>query len=133
MSVDYSKLIYASELNAFKTQEINTTSITASGTIGAGATVNFTSTITLDENQDFAYAIANYREYVKNTLAWQLMPTFDVAVTTTPTGFINWYLLYRINGNVVTFTLGAQNPYGSTETITSTTINIIYVTYTLSN
>lgn len=134
MTVDLEKVILFTGANAFKNTGVYDTSITMTGTITAGQTRTFTSVVTLDENQDFAYAIANYVEFIKGgSAAYQVLPTFDAYVVTTPTGFINTALYFTINGSTVTFTAAINNPYGGTETIADTTINIRYVTYTLAN
>lgn len=130
--IDLRQVKFSTAANTFKNTGVFDTSVTASGTVGAGATKEFTTTISLTENQVFCYAIAEYEDYgLLNGNQWQKIPTFDVELQTTPLGNIAWYLLFDINGTDVTFTLGLQNPYGGTETIPTTTINIRYVTYTL--
>ena len=134
MTLDLSKILYTSSVGTFKTTGVFSTSITPSGTIAAGATATFTSTVTLEESQVFAYAVSNYVEFTKGGGArWQVLPTFDAYIETTPIGNITWALYYTINGNVITFTLLARNPFGSTETIVPSTIDINYVTYRLSD
>jgi len=130
--VDYSKLNFTSQLNTFKNTGVYSSSITLSGNLGAGATATFTSTITLAENQVFVFAKAQYVEFTKGGApTWQMLPTFDAYVVTTPIGFINTALYATVNGNIVTFTAFMRNPYGTTETIANTTIPITYVTYTV--
>jgi len=132
--IDLSKVKLYSLANAFKNTGVYSTSVTLSGAIGPGVEVQFTSTITLPQNQIFAFAIAQYTEASKGgAAAWQKIPTFDAAFTSTPTGNLKAYVLSQINGNVLTFIAGAQNPYAGTETITNLTIPIVYVTYTLAN
>lgn len=131
--IDLRQVLFSSSANSFKNTGVFDTSITASGTVGAGATKEFTSTITLSENQVFSYALAQYTDFVLNNgNQWQKIPTFDLYIATTPTGNLNWYLLTTITGSTVKFTLGLFNSYPGTETIPSTTINIRYVTYTLA-
>lgn len=133
MSIDLRQTLFTTSANSFKNTGVYDTSVSASGTVAAGATANFSTTITLTENQVFCYAIGQYQDFVRlDGNKWRQIPTFDLYIATTPTGNLNWYLFYRINGNQVTFTLGVFNPYGGTETISATTINIKYVTYTLA-
>lgn len=131
--VDYSKVQYYSGANTFKNVGVFDTSVTFTGTLTAGQERTFTSVVTLLENQVFAFAVAEYVEFVKGGGAtWQVLPSFDVNVVTTPTGGLTGYLLAQVNGTTVTFIGGIKNPYGVTETITSTTVNIQYTTYTLA-
>jgi hypothetical protein len=138
MSVDLSKVIYSSTANSFKNTGVFSTSVTLSGTVGAGASVSFSSVVTLSENQVFSFFIAEYADLGKvlfgnTTRHWQRVPTLATAyVQTTPTGNLGCTLRALINGSVVTFTATLTNPYAGVETITSTTINIRYVTYTLA-
>ncbi len=133
MSVNYEDTVYAGSANAFKNLKPATTSITMSGGVGAGATSTFTATVTLEEDQDFAYAIARYSEFAKGGAAsYQLIPTFDAYIASTPTGFLNTAIYFTVNGRTVTFTAKIFNPYAGTETLTTTTIPIIYVSYTLA-
>lgn len=132
--IDLNQALFTTDANSFKNTGVYDTSITASGAVGAGATRTFTSTINLNENQVFCYAIANYQDFVRlGGNRWQSLPTFDLYIATTPIGNINWFLYYTTSGSTVIFTLGLRNPFPSTETIPSTTINIRYVTYTLAN
>lgn len=130
---DYTKLQYYSGANTFKNVDVQTTSITVSGVLAPSASATYTSVITLSENQVFAYAIAEYVEFSKRgTKSWQVIPTFDAYVASTPTGNINTAIFIEVAGNVVTFKAFNKNPYGVAETFTSTVINIEYVTYTLA-
>lgn len=131
--VDYSKLQTYTGANSFKNTGVFTTSVVFSGNILASQELTFTSVVTLAENQVFAFAIANYVEFTKGgSASWQPLPSFDVSIPTTPIGGLTGYLLSQVNNNVVTFIGGIRNPYGTTETITGTTVNIRYVTYTLN-
>lgn len=133
MSFDLRQMKFSSAANSFKNTGVYTTSLTMSGTIGAGATKTVTTTVTLEEDQVFAYALARYNEVAKNSgNAWQKIPTFDASVPSTPIGFLKSAIYFTINGNNITFTAFMFNPYGSTETLTSTTFNIRYVAYTLA-
>lgn len=130
--IDYTKLNFASEINTFKNTGVFSTSITMSGNLPASSEQTFTSVITLTENQVFVFAKAEYVEFIKGgSAAWQIFPTFDMNVPTTPIGFLSGYLLAKVDGMTVTFIAGIANPYGTDETITSQTINISYVTYTI--
>lgn len=132
--IDLSKVIYYSGVNAFKNIGVYDTSISMSGTIAPGATQVFAQLISLPENQNFAYAIAEYSEFIKGgTATWQVIPTFDAKITTTPTGNLSMAIFFVINGSTVAFKTAVFNPYGGTETITATTLNIRYVTYTVDN
>ena len=124
---------YDSDAVAFKNTGVYTTSITMSGTVASGATKTVTSVVTLDEDQDFAYAIANYKNYYSNLFSaesatYQVMPTFEANLPSSPNGLVS-ALFFKINGDTVTFTAFTKNDGGVTETITSTTYDIIYVTY----
>ena len=138
MSIDYSKLQFFSRANTFKNTGVFTTSIVLSGTIPSGTERTFTSVITLAERQVFVFAEAKYAEFTKflgtgaTTKLWQRFPTFDAYIPTTPTGNLAAYMTPLVNGTTVTFKAGIFNPYAGTETITSTTIDISYVTYTLA-
>lgn len=139
MSVDLTKVIYYSGANSFKNTGVYDTSITFSGSITAGATQTQSVTITLNENQAFAYAIAEYADLQRvifgtTTKYWQKMTPYAGAyVRTTPTGNLGAFLSSKVNGSQVTFTGLLSNPYGVTETITTTVINIRYVTYTVTS
>lgn len=132
--MDVSKTALTTTADSFKNTGVYNTSVTLSGTIGAGATATFTQNVTLDENQVFAFAQANYKEIIKNSgNAWQKIPTFDAAITTTPTGGLAAAIYFTINGSTITFTAFMFNPYAGTETISATTIPIKYVTYTVDS
>lgn len=134
MSLDPEKVIFASSLNAYKNTGVYDTSVTVSGTLTAGQTRSWTSVVTLPENQDFSYAVAKYVEFTKGGAAvYQQIPVFDASITTTPTGGLTASIYYTISGSTITFTVFMNNPYGGTETITSTTVDIRYVTYTTAN
>lgn len=130
--IDYSKLNFSSQLNTFKNTGVFSTSITMSGNLPAGTERTFTSVITLEETQVFVFARAEYAEFIVGVTEWQIFPTFDMNVPTTPIGSLTGYLLAQVDGNVVTFIAGIANPYGTDETITDLTIPISYVTYTLA-
>lgn len=134
MSIDAERVIFASTLNAFKNTGVYDTSVTiAGGSLGAGATRTGTVIITLNEDPDFSYAIAEYVELTKGGGAsWQPIPTFDALVASSG-GNLQAALYFQINGNTVVFTAFTNNPYGAPVTVTATTFNIRYVTYTLAN
>ena len=132
--IDLRQVKFTTSANSFKNTGVFDSSIVASGTIGAGATKEFTTSITLSEDQVFSYSLAEFEEYsFLNGDKWQPIPTFDLFINTTPTGALSWYLYTKVNGPTITFILGLFNPYGATETIPNTTIPIRYVTYTLTS
>ena len=133
MTVDLTRVLFHSNYNAFKNTGVYTTSITASGTVGAGAIATFTSVVELDEDQDLAYAIAQYVEYTKlGSATYQPIPVYDAYIPAT-SGLMRWAIIFVLDGSTVTFTLFAHNQSGSPEVVTETTIPITYVTYTLAN
>lgn len=132
--IDLSKILYTSEVDTFKKIEVQTATLSLSGAITSGATVTFTTSVTLTESQDFAYAVGQYVEFVKGGSAtYQRIPTFDAYVVTTPTGNLTAAVFFTISGSVVTFTAKMFNPYPGTETISNTSIPITYVTYRLAD
>lgn len=135
--IDYTKLIFTSELNAFKSGEVLTTSVTLSGALSASQEKTFTSIITLTENQDFATAQAEYRDYTQassgdTALRWRQVPTFNAGINST-IGYIPYYIYTIVNGSTVTFVCGVKNPTGGAITLTSTTVNFEYTTSTLND
>ena len=138
MTVDVTKLTFSSNNNTFKNTGVYDTSIVLSGTITAGQTKTFTSTIVLDEAPVFVFAKAKYREFTKyisglTSQVWQKIPTHYTYIPTTPTGNLGADLRVEVNGTTVTFKAVIFNPYAGTETITTETISIRYTTYTLTN
>lgn len=134
MSLDPEKVIFASTLNAFKNTGVYNTSVTiVGGSLGAGATRTGTSVVSLSENTDFSYAIANYTEFTKGgSAAWQIIPIFD-AVVPSSGGDLQVTIYFTINGTDITFTAFTDNPYGAPVTVTATTFDIKYVAYTLAD
>lgn len=130
MSLDKSKIAFSSDYNAFEMLEVNDTSITVSGSFTPGQERTWTSVITLEENQDFAYALGRYEDFVLlDGQKWRTIPTFNATVPST-FGTLTFYIYYEVTGNIVTFTAGAKDA-GLGESITSpTTFDIRYVTYT---
>jgi hypothetical protein len=134
--IDLRNALYSSSANSFKNTGVYTTSVSLSGSVAAGATATFTSTITLNENQVFTYFTAEYADLAKvifgiTTKFWQRSPSgANAYIPTTPSDSLGADINARVNGNVVTFIAVLFNPYGTPETITPTTINIRYVTYT---
>lgn len=120
--------------NSFKNTGVYSTNIVLSGTIGSGANVNFSASVTLPENQTYAFAKAYYTEIAKGgSASWQKIPTAGAYVVTTPTGNLAAILFTTVNDKTVTFNASMFNPYGGTETIATTTIPITYVTYTVDS
>lgn len=137
--IDLSKVVLYSQANSFKNTGLYPISLTLSGTVGAGVERQFTASVTLADNQRFVFAKAKYNEFIEwstgvdTTSTWQQLPTFNAYIPTTPTGFLSGYVITQVNGNVVTFIAGIYNPYGVTETITGTTIDIVYATYSVDS
>lgn len=134
MSLDPEKVIFASSLNAYKNTGVYDTSVTiAGGSLGAFATRTGTSVVSLPENTDFSYAIANYAEFTKGgSSSWQVIPTFD-AIVPSSGGDLLAAIYFTISGTNITFTAFTNNPSGAPVTVTATTFNIKYVAYTLAN
>lgn len=129
---DYTKLQYFSGANTFKNTNVKTATLTLSGSVGAGVEVTTQTAVTLTENQVFVFAAAEYTEFVRGgTATYQQLPTFDALVNSSG-GAMSAYILARVNGTTVTFIAGLKNPLGVSITLTSTTFNIKYVTYTLA-
>jgi len=119
---------YDSDAVAFKTVDIKSTTITVSGSFTAFQERTWTSVITLSENQDFAYAIAFIDDFVTlDGKKWRTIPTFNGQINTT-NNITPFYVLYKINNNVVTFTVGAKDG-GLGDSITTTDVDFKYVTY----
>jgi hypothetical protein len=120
---------YDSDAVAFKTVDIKQTSITVSGSFTAFQERTWTTTITLSEEQDFAYAIAYYDDFMTlDGKKWRQLPTFNAYIPT-DIDITTFYVYYRVSGNQVTFYVGGREAAGMAENITTTTINFIYVTY----
>lgn len=133
MTLDLRNVIYSSTANAFKNTGVFPTSVTLSGVVGAGVEVTNTSVVTLTEIPQYVFARANYTEYLKGGAAsWQPFPTFDANIASTGGNFTA-YLIARVAGTVVTFTAGMKNGSGTPITLTPTTYNIVYVTYTVTS
>ena len=137
MSVDITQLQSYSGTNTFKNTGVYTTSITFSGSVASGAEGVFTSTITLTENQVFAFAIVKYLELAKklaggSTQVYQTITGYADMYVQTTSANLGASMEIIINGTSVTFRAVLFNGNVGLETITSTTFNIQYVTYTLS-
>lgn len=135
--IDYTKLIFTSDLNAFKSGEVQTATVTLSGSLAAFEEKTFTASVVLSEAQDFAEAQAEYRDYTQaisgdTTLRWRRVPTNNAGIDSS-IGYIPFYIYARINGSAVTFVCGVANPSAGAITLTSTTVNFEYTTSTLNN
>ena len=134
VNIDFSKVVMSSLTNSFKNTGVYPANVVLSGAIGPGVTVNFSTSVTLPENQTYAFAKAYYIEFAKfGSASWQKIPTTGAYVPTTPTGNLAAVMFTTVNGKTVTFNATMNNPYAGTETITTTTIPITYVTYTVDS
>ena len=122
-------MAYDSDAVAFKTVDIQSATVTVSGSFTAFQERTWTTTITLSENQDFAYAIASYNDFMTlDGVKWRQLPTFNAYIPT-DIGSTTFYVYYRVTGNVVTFVVGGREAAGIGENITTTNIDFKYVTY----
>lgn len=137
--MDITALQYFSGTTTFKNTGVFDTSISFSGSLPAGTETVFTATVLLSEDQVFSFAIFKYAEITKTiagdfTQRWQLASGFaDMYVATTPTGGLGASMESIVSGTTVTFRAVIFNPYGAPETITATTFDIKYVTYTIAD
>mgnify|MGYP003440826170 CR=1 FL=1 len=136
MTLDLSRVIYASTANAFKNTGVYNTTLTFSGSVAAGATATFTTVLTTEEASDYVFVVAEYTNIYKKISAgdatkyWQKLPYLATAYIPTTSANLGAFIYFVVNGTTVTFTGVLFNGNVGTETITTTAINIKYVTYT---
>jgi len=137
--MDITALQYYSGTTTFKNTGVFDTSISFSGSVGAGAEAVFTASVLLSENQVFSFAIFKYAEVARVisgslTQRWQLASGFaDMYVQTAPGGILGASMESIVNGTLVTFRAVLFNGGGAPVTITATTFDIKYVTYTIAD
>ncbi len=138
--VDFTQLQYYSGTTTFKNTGVFDTSISFSGSVGAGAEGVFTASVILSENQVFSFAIVKYAELARKisgstTQRWQLVSGYaDMYVQTTAAGdTLGASMESIVNGTTVTFRAVLFNSTGASATITPTTFDIKYVTYTIAD
>ena len=131
MALNYSKINFIGSANTFKNTGVFSTSVILPSSCPGSSEVSGSSTIFLNENQDFAGAIAQYTEFTKGgAVKWQPLQG-DVDVSTS-IGNIAGFMIAKVSGQTVTFSINLRNPTGAAITITPQSIPIKYVTYTLT-
>lgn len=133
IQVDPSKVKFYSGFNAYKNTGVKSASVVVSGTLGAGATADYDKTIALTEQPVFFTILVKTTGFIGGAARWQTMPSalyYDVPASG-PAASLAVLLAVVVNGTNVTLRAWAHNPYDSTLTFTTTTIEFKFVPYTL--
>jgi hypothetical protein len=128
--INYDLIRTSSLNNTFKNTGVFTTSVTLSGAVANGAFGTFDTTLTLTQPPIYSETLANFTEFVSGTSGW--WDTKQNGRITTSAGTTNFWIILIINGNNVTFRAQVFNSTASPFTLSTTTVNIQYVTYTLA-
>lgn len=137
MSIDATKVIFASTLNAYKNTGVKSGTVSVSGTVAAGAEATFDGTVTLDAEAKFFTILVETTggAFLPGSVRWQSLPSalyYEVGASG-PASSLTLLLTLVVSGNNLTLRAYTLNPYGSTITLNSTTINFKYVPYTIAN
>jgi len=134
MSVDATKVIYASTLNAYKNLGVLSESVVVSGAVGAGSTRTWDTTFTASDIPTYFTIIVEATSFTSSTLRWQTFPParYRNVTCSGPSSLEPVQLAVLVDGSDITFRAKYKNPYGSTLTFTSTDIDFIYVPYTIT-
>lgn len=136
--VDYTKVVYYSGYNAYKNLNVYDATISVTSvSIAAGETETFTTTITVPEQSNYATIQVQANESVgspprtPSALRWQQYPAakiVSIAMGTDPygDGTLDCFFYMKLNGDEVSFTIQATNPYDLPLALTPTTIGVRY-------
>lgn len=130
MTLDLSRVIYSSTTNAYKNTGVKTSSINLTGTVAAGTFATFETTIVLTETQNYGKLFIYVTDFFSSETGWFNARASALINTSGPATTHDFWLGTKINGDNVTVYAQLFNPYGSTLTLTDTTVPIIYITYT---
>lgn len=134
MTVDATKVIYASTLNAFKNTGVKSGGVAVAGGIEAGEIADWSTSVTLPEEPKFFTILVKATGLFDTTPRWQPLPSslyYNVPASG-PDTKLAVLLTLRVVGNTVTLIATTLNPFGSTITLSATNIEFKYVPYTLS-
>lgn len=136
--VDHTKTVYYSGFNAYKNVGVYDLTITTdSVAFGEGQTRTWTSTITVPEQSNYATIQVQANESVgspprtPSTLRWQQYPAakiISIALNTDPygDGTLDCFFYMKLNGDQVSFSIQAVNPYDLPVALVPTSIGVRY-------
>lgn len=126
---NYQKDIFNSDLDAFKQSGILTGSFTFAGSIGAGAQVNLaTNPITIDE-LDYAQVLFDNSYYHGGRYRNMSLENATMINEVTRGSQLQCNVGLLVNGNIIQMTGILFNPYDTAVTLSTTTINFLYIPY----
>lgn len=128
---NYDNQVFNSDLDAYKNGgQVRTTSITFSGTVGAGAAYSAVSPVlTLDQTPDIAEIL--FDNSVMHSGKFKRLPLEQVTLVneTTFGSQLTIVLTIRIVGNTIQLRGDGFNPYSSAVNLQAMTVNFRYIPY----
>lgn len=125
----YDNRSFSSDLDTYKhSKNIQTTTITISGTIAGAGSGSWSSPVIDITGLDFAGASFDNSDVHPNVYKDLISETYVLFETSSSAPFFEAGLInYTVNGDDLQFNVTWNNPYSTSETITSTTLTIRYV------
>jgi hypothetical protein len=125
----YDKDIFNSDLDAFKESGIQTASVTFSGTVAAGQEVDLaTAPLTVD-GLDFSQVIFDNSFYHSGKYRNLSLENATMINEITNGSQLQANIGMKVVGNQIQFIAQIFNPYSVAITLSTTTINFIYIPY----
>lgn len=129
MTDSYQKDIFNSDLDAFKQSGPQTTSITFSGTLGAGQEMNLFSPSLTINGLDFSEVFFDNSFYHSGKYRILSLENATMVNETTNASQLQCNVGMKITGNQIQMTGTLFNPYSVAVNLSTTTINFIYYPY----
>jgi len=129
MSDKYVNDVFNSDLDAFKQSGIQTASVTFSGSVAAGGEVVLTTSPLTLNNLDFSQILFDNSFYHPGRYRNMALENATMINETTRGSQLQCNVAQVVNGNTIQLTATLFNPYDGAVTLSTTTINFLYIPY----
>lgn len=129
MSDPYQNDIFNSDLDTFKQSGIQVGSVTFSGSLGAGQELTLTTTPVALDSLDFSQILFDNSFYHGGRYRNLALENATMINEVTRGSQLQCNVGQIVNGNTIQFTATLFSPYDGAVTLSTTTINFLYIPY----
>jgi hypothetical protein len=129
MNDAYQKDIFNSDLDAFKQSGIKTGSVTFSGVVGAGQEIDLATSPLAVDGLDFSQVLFDNSYYHSGRYRNLSLENATMINEVTNGSQLQANVGMKVVGNQIQLTAQLFNPYAVAVTLSTTTINFIYIPY----